>query len=249
MGMNWAPAPFAATHKWDRNFFLLMVMTIWLGVLMGFVPEIVHHIQQGHPPEPTIVRIHGTVFVTWLCLLTVQVLLIRSKRLDLHRRLGVVGFYLYPAVVVLGLAASVVVDRRYFGTPDFDPGFLSIQLADMLSFAVLAGAALWLRKTPSAHKRLMLLATIFICDAGFARWWGDGLIGLLGHNYGGLLAALYLGDILLVALLGIYDLATRGRLHPVYIFGAGLGLGAELIAIWLYTSPWWTTLSTTILGL
>jgi len=249
MRIDWAPAPFAATHRWDRNFFLLMVVSIWTGVLMGFVPEIVRHIQEGHPPQLMIVRIHGTVFVTWLCLLTVQVLLIRSKRLDLHRRLGVAGAYLYPAVVVLGLTASVIVDRHYFGTPDFDPGFLSIQLADMLSFAVLAGAALGFRKTPSAHKRFMLLATIFICDAGFGRWWGDGLIGLLGHNYGGLLAALYLGDILLVAVLGAYDLITRGRLHPAYVLGASFGIGCELIAVWLYVSPWWKTASTAILSL
>jgi hypothetical protein len=32
---------FADHHRLDRNFFLLMVALIWLGILMGFVREIV----------------------------------------------------------------------------------------------------------------------------------------------------------------------------------------------------------------
>lgn len=239
---------FAPWHKSDRNFFLAMVAIIWLGILMGFVPDILRHVGAHRPPYPLIVHIHGAAFVAWLCLLTAQVLLIRNKRVDLHRKLGVATAILAPVMVVLGLSTAYVVDNLHFGTPDNDPSFLSIQLADLLNFAVLASAAILCRNTSSAHKRLILLATIFISDAGFARWWGEALEKLLGHSFWANWAVDYLSDFLLVAAIGFYDLFTRRRLHPAYLIGAIWGLAIELIAVWLYASPWWKPVATRLLG-
>lgn len=160
LAMTVGGARFAPRAKWDRNFFLLMVALIWLGILMGFVPEIAAHIRQHKPAYPQIVHVHAAAFVGWLCLLTIQVGLIRSGRADIHRKLGIAGAVLASIMVVLGLATSVIVDRLQFGTKDADPSFLAIQLADLLNFGVLAGAAVIWRKTPSAHKRLILLADL-----------------------------------------------------------------------------------------
>jgi hypothetical protein len=81
-------APFAPLHPWDRNFFLLYVLLLWCGILGGFVPEIVQHVAQNKPPFPLIVHVHVVVFLGWLAVLTAQVLLIRRRRADLHRKLG-----------------------------------------------------------------------------------------------------------------------------------------------------------------
>ena len=234
-------------HGQDRNFFLLMVGLIWLGILMGFVPEIAHRVRTDQP-FPAVVYFHGAAFVGWLALLTVQVLLIRARRVSLHRELGMAGVALYGAMLVLGVVTSIVVDYRVFLTPQSDPSFLSIQLADMLAFGVLGGAAIALRKSPAAHKRLIILATIFIADAGFSRWWGAGLERLLGDGYWGNWAQLYLGDVLLVLLLGAYDLIGRRRLHRSYVLGAVWGLGLEFAAIWLYVSPGWKPVATWLIG-
>ena len=160
---------FADHRRLDRNFFLLMVALIWLGILMRFVPEIVGRFQAHKPPFPAVVYFHGVVFVSWLCLLTAQVLLIRSRRVDLHRELGMAGTPLYAAMIVLGVTTSVVVDYRSFGKTPIDPSFFSIQLADMVNFAALGRAAIALRKNPEAHKRLMILATICVANAGRGR--------------------------------------------------------------------------------
>ena len=254
MRINWGPAKFAGTHEWDRNFFLLMVGLVWLGIVMGFVPQIIRRIETHAPPYPVIVHFHAAAMVAWLCLLTAQVMLVRAKRTDLHRRLGIAGMYLYPLMVVLGVATAVAVNRSEVGTPHFDPGFISIQLADMLNFATLASAAFWFRRIPSAHKRFMILATIFIADAGYARWWGRTLIPLLsgGHataGYWANAAGFYLGDFLLVVVMGAYDLITRRRLHPAFIFGAVFGLTWEAVSLWLYMSPWWKPVAMKLLGL
>lgn len=231
----------------DRNFFLLMVGILWVGILMGFVPDIIHR-TRAHHLWPAVVYFHGAVFLGWLSLLTAQVLLIRSRRVDLHRELGMAGTALYGGMIVLGLVTSVVVDHELFGTPHGNAPFLSVQLADMLSFSVLGGLAIALRKSPDAHKRLIILATIFIADAGFSRWWGHGLEKIFGNGYWGDWAQLYLSDFLLAAMIGTYDLISRRRLYAAYVFGAVFGLGVEFVAVWLYVAPWWKPVATTLIG-
>ena len=238
---------FADARRWDRNFFLAMVALIWLGILMGFVPEIIGRVRADEW-YPAVVYFHGAVFVCWLGLLTAQLLLVRFRRVDLHRELGMAGTALYGAMLVLGIVTAIVVDYDLFGTPRSDPSFFSIQLADMLAFAVLGGAAIAMRKSPDSHKRLMLLATIFIADAGFSRWWAPGLGKLLGEGYWGLWAQAYLSDFLLVVMLGVYDLLSRRRLYSAYVLGAVWGLGVEFVAIWMYVSPWWKPVATVLIG-
>jgi uncharacterized membrane protein len=237
----------ADQRRWDRNFFLLLVGLLWLGILMGFVPDILHRVRI-HRPFPAVVYFHGVVFVGWLTLLTVQILLVRARRVDLHRELGMLGVALYGAMVVLGITTSLVVDYDLFGTPHGDAPFLSIQLADMLAFTVLGGCAIARRKDMDAHKRLMLLATICIADAGFGRWWGPGLERLFGDAYWGNWAQAYLSDFLLIVMIGVYDLITRRRLYSAYVWGAIWGLGLEFAAAWLYLAPWWKPVATMLIG-
>lgn len=140
---------FAPDHKWDRNAFLVLVGLIWLGVVMGFGPVILEHLQSSQP-YPLIIHAHTAAFVGWLLLLTAQVLLIRARRTGLHRKLGIAGMALAPAMVVLGSAAGIIVERINFGTPLSRPPFLAIEFTDMLAFAGLAGAAFVLRDNASA---------------------------------------------------------------------------------------------------
>jgi uncharacterized membrane protein YozB (DUF420 family) len=248
MAMTAGGARFAPRAKWDRDFFLLIVGLIWLGILMGFVPEIIAHVRLHRPAYLLVVHVHAAAFVGWLCLLTTQVALIRTGRPDIHRKLGVAGAALASVMVVLGLATSVLVDRHQFATKDADPSFIAIQLSDLINFAVLAGAAIVWRKTPSAHKRLILLATIFIANAGFSRWWGDAIAKAVGSGFWQDWLTLFLADFLLVALIAGYDLLTRRRLHPAFVAGAVFGLGLEVIAVWFYVSPWWKPVATRLLG-
>lgn len=104
-------SPFAAWHKWDRNFFLTYVVLLWFGILGGFVPEIVQHVARHKPPFPLIVHVHGVVFVGWLVLLTTQVLLIRRRRADLHRKLGIAAMGLAALMVIVGPATAFYMQR------------------------------------------------------------------------------------------------------------------------------------------
>jgi hypothetical protein len=248
-------APFAPYHKWDRNFFLALVLGIWLGVVMGFGGEIADRLHTSAPAYPWIVHVHAVAFVAWLVLLTTQVLLIRTKRPQLHYRLGAGMMGLALFMVIVGPATAIVMQRAAFGTKDSDPAFLAIQLGDIVGFAGLVTAAYLARHASSAHKRLMLLSTLFIADAGFARWLSPGLTTALGYGawpppaYGAFLLTTYLPNDLLIVSLGAYDLVTRKRLHPAYLWGVAWVAGLQLTIAHLYTvAPFWKTLAIRLIG-
>jgi hypothetical protein len=149
-------------------------------------------------------------------------------------------------MMIVGFATALTIDKLEMPTPERDPAFLSIQVLDMVEFGTLAFAAYAARKLPAAHKRLILLATLSIADAGFARWLGSSL-----HFGEGVLFSfveLYLPTALLVLGIGAYDLVTRRRLNPAYAAGAGLILSGQLTACWLYHNAAWTKLATDIVG-
>jgi uncharacterized membrane protein len=241
-------APFAPYHKWDRNFFALYVALLWCGILGGFVPEIVQHVAQHKPPFPLIVHVHAVVFLGWLVLLTAQVVLIRRRRADLHRKLGIAAMMLAAAMVVVGPATAFYMQRYHWGTPDSDPPFLAIQLTDVVAFAGLASAAFALRADSPAHKRLILLATLYISDAGFARLFGGSVHGLLGNGFWPLFATLYLANDVLILGMGGYDLFTRKRLHPAYIAALAWIFALQTTAVFLDHSPAWKPAALRLIG-
>jgi hypothetical protein len=192
--------------------------------------------------------LHAVAFTGWLVLLTTQVLLIRARRPDLHRRLGITGMALAPAMVLLGIITGIVVEQVHFGTPLSRPAFMAIEFTDMLAFAGLVGAAFVLRGNAQAHKRLILLATFYIVDAGYSRWLGGSIRSLLGSGFSGRFTGLFLGPDLLLVALGGYDLATRGRLHPAYIAGGLWMLVCQFGGVSLLLLPQWKPIALAITG-
>ncbi|HEY2659996.1 MAG TPA: hypothetical protein VGI79_09765 [Caulobacteraceae bacterium] len=242
-------APFPIRHPWDRNFFLLYIGLIWLGILLGFVPDMIRHVQQHKSPYPLAVHLHAAAMVGWLVLLTTQILLIRADRAAIHRKLGVAGVVLAVAIVALSPIAAVVTDRNRLLGPNPEPGFLSAQLLDIIAFAGAAGAAIALRAHAAAHKRLILLATLCLVDAGFSRVWGrHAVYAALGGGFWAFMTAVYLGNGVLILGIGLYDLITRRRLHPAYVAGSVWVIGLLMLGGLLYISPWWTPVALAIIG-
>ena len=148
------------------------------------------------------------------------------------------------------MATAWTVQRQIAAMPgQHHPQFISINLTDMLGFVTLAGAGIALRRNSSTHKRLMLLSLFYLSTAGFARLWLL-TIGPAGtDSFWGFFVVYNIGGDIVIALLGIYDLITRGRLHPAYVLGAGWVVVNELAAAWLFFSPGWKTISIKLLGL
>lgn len=234
-----AKLPFAPNHRWDRNAFLGFVGLAWLGILFGFGGDIAAHVSKHDAAYPLIVHVHAAVFTGWLVLFTVQVLLIRWRRLDLHRQLGMAMVGVAAAMVFLGPATALHTQHLRAGQPGADPAFLSVQFTDILAFVGFVTTGILWRKSPATHKRLMLLGTLYITDAGFARWLADPLIARFGTGFTGMWIGLYSAVFGVMLLLGAYDLVTRRRLHPAYVAGLAWTLACQCLALALYGSPWW----------
>ncbi len=151
---------FAGEHRWDRNAFLGLVILAWVGLLMGFVPQIQHHVAKQGFSYPPILHLHALLFVGWM----------------------------------------------------------------------------------------MLLGTLHITDAGFARWLGDPLFHWLGPSLPATIVVMYGPPDLLMLALGAYDLITRKRLHPAYITGFIRVFTIQISAAWLYGYPAWKPVAAHLLG-
>lgn len=239
---------FPARPRADRQAFLLFTALVWLGVVSGFGTDSFNHLRKFGLDYPWIVHVHAVAFVGYLVLFTTQVALVRNDRLDIHRKLGMAGAALAALMVVLGPATALIVHGIQYTATGATPEFLAVQLTDMLAFAGLTGAGLLLRKTSSAHKRLMLMGLIYISDAGFGRFLNGFAAAPLGEGVVGTAVAIYLGSDLLLLGLGAYDLLTRGRLHPAYVAGLVWALLLQVTALTLLPNPAWKVLSLHMIG-
>ena len=236
---------FPKDHFSDRWFYPLFVGSIWLGVGLGFGPELAQHIKGGEAPYPLIVHLHAAAFVSWVVLLMAQSLLIRTGRRGIHRRLGLAAVALAAIMLILGPAVAITIQRVQLSSPHpspvfGNPAFLAVQLGGILAFGVLVTAGFLLRRKPSAHRRLMLLATLAISDAGFARWTAPWLHHVMGGGFWADFAGNYAANDVLLLVLGAYDLITRRRLHPAWVVGASYIFLSQFTATALFENAAWT---------
>lgn len=94
----------------------------------------------------------------------------------------------------------------------------------------------------------MLLAALYISDAGYARWLGDSIHAAVGGGPWPFMVPDYLANDLSILALGAYDLVTRRGLHPAYVVGACWVLVLQLTAGVLYTSPAWKQVALALIG-
>ncbi|WP_332854548.1 hypothetical protein [Duganella sp. S19_KUP01_CR8] len=244
---------FASTHPSDGALFLAYIALIWIGMVLGFGGEIARHVKNNEPPYPVILHVHSAVFVTWLIAFTAQILLIRTGKPASHRRLGIAMTFGVGVLAIVGPWTAYAVQNLNFGTSRSDPAFFSVQLGDVIGFVGLSIAAIILRKQAAAHKRLMLLAILQLSTAGFSRWLGNSIgsaypFGYWGQSFWATFLILHLTNDMLALGIGVYDLRTRGRLHPAYVAGLAWGFGWQVLHVSLYLTPAWLPVAKWLLG-
>lgn len=209
--------------KYDRLFYGGMAVALALTVFAGFAATYYFPLVAGRPkvtlsgaPFSTLVHVHAVLFTSWVVLFIVQTALVASRRVAVHRRMGVAGSILAGTMVVVGTILAIDAAGRGAAPPGMDPlAFMAIPIFDMVLFTSFIAAALALRRDRETHKRLMLMAYISITVAAVARLPGVIAMGPLG--FFGL-------TFLFVIVAAVYDFSTRRRVHPAYLWGGGLFL-------------------------
>jgi FtsH-binding integral membrane protein len=155
----------------DRYFYFSMSLLVAAVVVWGFSHTVNESLFHPAIPRPLLLWIHAVFFSAWLVFYILQSALVRTRNVRLHRRLGWFGAGLAGAMVPLGLAIAVVMgqfDKHVLHQSDADQ-FLSVPFGDIAIFGLCAGLAIWWRRKPDLHRRLLFIATCALLDAPFDR--------------------------------------------------------------------------------
>jgi hypothetical protein len=223
----------------ERRFYVAAALGLVVVVLAGFSVDA--DLLRDMSGLSALVRLHGAVMLGWIALFFTQAVLVARHRVDLHRRLGILGAVL-AAVIVIAATATVVVAFRLGGNhlPQGMPTqlFVAKGLFNLLAFAVLVSSAMVLRRQGPWHKRLMLLAAILLLDAALARFIG----AYTSWGVDPALVRVALVRDLLVFLCVAIDTLRYRRLHPAFVFGSLLVFVIDPLAHWAASTTLWARL-------
>jgi hypothetical protein len=229
------------TDLLNRYFYFFMSLLIAVVVVYGFSHTVDKRLIHATPVRPVLLYFHAGVFSGWVILFIVQSALARMRRVRLHRQLGGFGVALGAAIPVLGIGTAVSMARfniRHFGSADEASGLI-ISFFDMTAFIFSFAAAIYLRKRPEFHRRLLLIASCALTAAAFARF--PSYIVPPGWFYAGV-------DTLI--LLGVTrDLIFDRRIHPVYLYALPALVVGQVIVVYtaIHDLPYWVRIGTAML--
>lgn len=222
------------------NFYVGMAAAVALIVIAGFSPRFSARLLQPPTRPPAILYVHVATFTGWVLLFLLQTTLTRLRRVGWHRTLGAGGIVLGSAMPVIGILTAIAMTR--FHGREADPGsqaFLAVSCFDMLAFGAAFGFAIYWRRRPEYHRRLMLMATCGLTVAAFAR---------LPHALVPANTWYVAVDLLLLVAIA-RDRYLDGRVHPVYRLGVPALLAGQALTMWIYLErfPSWLSVARLLL--
>ena len=230
----------------DRLFYTSMGLAIAAVTFWGFSAS--YYLSPWLTAPPTtpdwtpLLALHGGVFTAWMVLMVGQPMLVASRNLRLHRRLGYAGAAIATAMVVVGnITAIVAMEGGFRGLGD-PMVFYAVPFFAINSFAVAVLLAILWRNRAETHKRLILLANVGILGAAVAR------IPLDAIQAGAPFTFIFGPN--LITLAGMfYDWRRRGRIHRVWIWGGLAMLASQVAMLAVMGTGWWHAFAETMASL
>ena len=176
--------------------------------------------------KTVIIHIHGALLMTWILLLIVQPVLIKTGRNELHRTIGKVSYVLGPLIIIfLFLVGKGSYWRSIGKFPEHDIlRDIVLDARGLYSFAIFWALAMLYRKDSTVHMRYMIATGILAIGPGVGR----GLINTLGLDIG---TALTITDVVSLVIVGFllgYDIYRKKNYKPFLVVFIVLAFGALL---------------------
>lgn len=119
------------------------------------------------------IHFHAVTAILWFALLIVQPVLIKNRKLRLHRLFGKIS---YPVAGLVIISIVLLAHSRISTSPQefyaFRTYILYLQISLAFVFAVTYGLAIRYRKTKPVHARLMVATSFTFIDPVLARFIG-----------------------------------------------------------------------------
>ncbi len=225
----------------NRYFYFSMSLLFAVVVVWGFSRTVNDNLFHAAPPRPFLLWIHAAAFAGWVAFFIAQSTLVRLHKVSRHRFLGWFGAGLATVMVPLGTAIAIIMarfDTVQLHQSDAD-AFLAIPFYDMIAFGVIIVLAIYWRKRPEFHRRLMFVATCGLMNAPVDRF-----DFVFDHNLG------FVCLDLLIVLGVVRDLVVDRRVHKVYRYALPALIVGQSLAMymWRMNPPWWRTITHAILA-
>lgn len=211
--------------------------------IVGFWPAYFGPLLAGTAEKTALIHFHAAVYVGWLAIFITQAALAAAGRVASHIKLGrfAIGYGVLVIAVGLLTAFARFAGRVRAGEVVEAQVQLFGPLLDMLVFAPLFAAAVYYRRAPEVHKRLMIVATTSLLIAAVNR------MTFLGTPRSPLLVHLVWMAPILLAM--AHDLWRKRIVHPVYVLGlVVLVLEGPLVRTPLRQSQLWQDVSRSLVS-
>ena len=222
-------SPATSTLTRHPRFFPILSSLLIVFVFLGFAPT--YYMRPATAGAiPAYLHIHGAAMTAWYLLLLLQTTLIAMRRRAVHRRLGVAGAVIAVVIVLLNPIVVVwSVAHRAPGTPIELTALITIgDLLIMSIFATLVGLAIYWRRLPETHSRMLMMASIAAAGPALGRL----SLNLAGTPFPGLITLMLL-PLLIVG----HDRVLMKRVHPVSVWGTAAIIGSLVLNIAISNSP------------
>lgn len=140
---------FQKSYLYFAVFFVFVLLAFWL----TYFTRIVHQ-------ENYRLHTHGITLLLWCLMLIAQPYLIRTRKNELHKRIGKFSYVLVPLMV---FTTVDLLHYRLHGLPSLgtmDFFFVALVLNALIAFVIFYGLAIFHRKNSGLHARYMI-CTIF----------------------------------------------------------------------------------------
>ena len=217
----------------DRYFYFFMSLLVPVIVVYGFSHKVDENLIHPAIPRPFVLYIHAAIFSGWAIFFIFQSALIRTHNVRLHRMTGWFGVALGVTIPVLGVSTAITMARfRILQLHSTDAEtFLIVPLFDIICFTITFALAIYWRKRPEFHRRLVLIATCALTAAAFGRFPPK----LLSPDW------FYAGVDVLILLGVVRDLIVNRRIHIVYRYALPAFILGQTVVMYTVTHslPYW----------
>lgn len=232
-------SPLTNREKRSPFYLIILIMSVLI-IIGGFGPTYISPMMKNTFVGKPFIHLHAAIFFSWTLLLVIQPSLVKLGQVHVHKKIGITSIVLALSMIVIGLTVAISTTKMSVGTQEENQAkaFLLLPITDIILFAILITSAFINFRNPEAHKRLILLATLAILPAAFARFFF--FIGISN-----LPLTLFVMDSFLYAGI-IYDLIKRRKIHSVYIWGGVLLVFVHLSRVFIMQTEIWLKCSSVL---
>jgi hypothetical protein len=243
VGRATAKAPRSlAVRLLDKYFYFSMSLLVAAIVVFGFSHTVDQVLVHPAVPKPLLLWIHGGVFSLWVVFFIFQSALVRTGNVRVHRVTGWFGAALGVVIPVLGISTAIGMARFHaHRLHEANAGsFLLVPFLDICCFTSTFWLAVYWRRKPELHRRLVLIATCVLTAAAFGR---------LPTSMLSPIAFYPCVDVLI--LLGVArDLVVNRRVHRVYLYALPPIAVVQFAVVYTVTTTpaWWVRIASAVVG-